>query len=170
MTTIDTTRIATNRYAPSGSDAINLYSTNGAGSLTLGQLVVSVCLCAASAYEGQSVVKMNAMTSDSVTLEEASAHLKKVADGTANWAEAKAFAVDTLGVDASALPGNIDSYDNRMKAVQAMKAKMDALTQQQQQDMIDLQTLVNRRDVAFSTSSSIVRTLGNSANGNAVNF
>ena len=170
MTTIDTTRIATNRYAPAGGEAINLYSTHGVGSLTLGQLVVSVCIGAAAAYEGQSVLKMNTMTADSVTLEAASAHLKRVADGTANWAEAKAFATDTLGVDASALPSTLNSYDNRMKAVQAMKAKMDALTQQQQQDMIDLQTLVNRRDVAFSTSSNILRALGNSANANAVNF
>ena len=51
-----------------------------------------------------------------------------------------------------------------------MKAKVDALAQSQQQDMIDLQTLVNRRDVAFSTSSNIVRAFGTSARDNAANF
>ena len=44
------------------------------------------------------------------------------------------------------------------------------MTQVQQEEMIDLQTLVNRRDVAFSASSNIVRTLGTSMNGNAGNF
>ncbi len=51
-----------------------------------------------------------------------------------------------------------------MAAVKAMKLKMDALTQKQQEDMIDVQTLVNRRDVAYSASSNMVRALGNSMN------
>ena len=36
--------------------------------------------------------------------------------------------------------------------------------------MIDLQTMVNRRDVAYSTSSNVVRALGTSQSGNAQNF
>ena len=36
--------------------------------------------------------------------------------------------------------------------------------------MIDLQTLVNRRDVAFSASSNIVRALGTSQSNGAANF
>ncbi len=57
-----------------------------------------------------------------------------------------------------------------MQAASAMKNKMETLVQQQQQDMIDLQTLVNRRDVAYSTSSNIVRTLGTSMSADATNF
>ena len=116
--------IALNRYAPQGADAISLYSNGSAEGLTLAQLAISVCLQAASAYEGQSVVKMNILTRGAVKL-----------DGAAQWME-----------------------------------KIDALTQQQQRDMIDMQTLVNRRDVAYSTSSNVVRTLGASQEADAANF
>ena len=57
-----------------------------------------------------------------------------------------------------------------MAAIAALKTKANALTQKQQTDMIDMQTLVNRRDVAFSASSNIVRALGTSQSGNAANF
>ena len=41
---IEATQIATMRYAPEGSSAINLYSNGAADGLTLGQLVISVCM------------------------------------------------------------------------------------------------------------------------------
>ena len=165
-------QIATNRYAPSGCDAINLYSTGveGGSGLTLGQLAIAVCLTAAAAYEGQSVVKMNTMTAGSVKLDAAAGWLAKVADGTADWAQAKAFATGELGIAESELPDAIDTYAKRMAAATAFKNKMDVLVQQQQRDVVDLQTMVNRRDVAYSTSSNIVNALGTSQDGNAANF
>ena len=169
---ISTVEIATNRYAPSGSEAINLYATGleGGSNLTLGQLVIAVSIRSAAAYEAQSVVKMNAMSSDSLVLDDAAGWMARVADGTADWAQAKAFCTGKLGIDASTLPDNLKSYDKRMTVVTAMKAKIDAMVQQQQQDMIDLQTLVNRRDVAYSASSNIVRALGASMDNDANNF
>lgn len=163
-------QIATNRYAPSGADAISLYANGDASGLTLGQLVISVCLRSAAACEAQSVVKMNTMTSGSVKLETASQWMEKIAAGTADWSAAKSFLTGTLGIDAATLPDGIDSYDKRMAAVTALKEKVDALAQQQQRDMIDLQTLVNRRDVAYSTSSNVVRSLGTSMEADAANF
>ena len=155
---ISTVEIATNRYAPSGSEAINLYSTGleGGSNLTLGQLVIAVSIRSAAAYEAQSVVKMNEMSSDSLVLDDAADWMTKVADGTADWAQAKAFCTGKLGIDANTLPDNLNSYDKRMTVVTAMKAKIDAMVQQQQQDMIDLQTLVNRRDVAYSESLKVM--------------
>ena len=169
---ISTVEIATNRYAPSGSAAINLYSTGleGGSNLTLGQLVIAVSIRSAAAYEAQSVVKMNEMSSDSLVLDDAADWMTKVADGTADWAQAKAFCTGKLGIDANTLPDNLNSYDKRMTVVTAMKAKIDAMVQQQPQDMIDLQTLVNRRDVAYSASSNIVRALGTSLSNGAANF
>ncbi len=167
---ITTERISTNRYAPSGADSVNLYGTALASSLTLGQLVIAVSIRSAAAYEAQSVLKMNKMTSGSAILDEAAGWLQKVADGSANWTEAKAFCVDTLGISSDALPDNIDSYTNRMVAVKAMKAKIDALTQSQQEEMIDVQTLVNRRDVAYSASSNMIRALGTSMNTGATSL
>jgi hypothetical protein len=162
--------IAVNRYAPQGADAISLYSNGSAEGLTLAQLAISVCLQAASAYEGQSVVKMNILTRGAVKLDGAAQWMEKIANGSADWAQAKAYITSELGVSDAALPDAINTYDKRMAAVKAVKEKIDALTQQQQRDMIDMQTLVNRRDVAYSTSSNVVRTLGASQEADAANF
>ena len=162
--------IAVNRYAPQGADAISLYSNGSAEGLTLAQLAISVCLQAASAYEGQSVVKMNILTRGSVKLDGAAQWMEKIANGSADWTQAKAYITSELGISDATLPDAINTYDKRMAAVKAVKEKIDALTQQQQRDMIDMQTLVNRRDVAYSTSSNVVRTLGASQEADAANF
>ena len=47
---------------------------------------------------------------------------------------------------------------------------MSSMSQNQQQDMIDLQTMVNRRDVAYSTSASVVRADGQSTMQEAQNY
>lgn len=182
--------IAENRYAPVGAQSINLYATEleGGSSLTLAQLVMAVCFRSAAAYESQSVLKMNVMTAGSAKLDEASTWLKQIVAGVfeePNDAQsALAFLTETLGISESELPVykwsvtpgvvnkelDVSSYDKRMQAANALKEKMEALTRSQQQDMIDLQTLVNRRDVAYTTSSNIVRTVGNSMSGDATNF
>ena len=162
--------IAVNRYAPQGADAISLYSNGSAEGLTLAQLAISVCLQAASAYEGQSVVKMNILTRGAVKLDGAAQWMEKIANGSADWTQAKAYITSELGISDAALPDAINTYDKRMAAVKAVKEKIDALTQQQQRDMIDMQTLVNRRDVAYATSSNVVRTLGASQEADAANF
>ena len=168
---IEATRVATNVNAPEESSAINLYSTGleGGSGLTIGQLVIAVSLRAAAAYESQSVLKMNRMTRDSEILEAAAGYMQDVAEGSGNWNKIKAFCQESLGIT-SDLPDNIDTYEKRMDAIKAMKAKVDALAQSQQTDMIDLQTLVIRRDVAYSTSSNILRAIGTSMNGNAGNL
>ena len=168
---IEAVEIATNRNAPNGAQSINLYSTGLAGgeNLTIGQLAIAVSMHSAAVYEAQSVLKMNRMTADSDKLSQAAIYMQDIADGSAYWPDAKAFLQNTLGVSET-LPDDIDSYNNRMTAIAALKAKVDAMTQSQQEDMIDMQTLVNRRDVAFSASSNIVRTLGTSMSGNAGNF
>ena len=164
-------QIATNRYAPAGSEAINLYSNGleGGDHLTIGQLAIAVSMRAAAEYEAQSVIKMNRMTSGSEKLSLCGQYMQEVSDGTANWPVVKAYLTNVIGIK-EGLPDTIDTYAKRMTAVAQIKAKVDAMTQVQQEEMIDLQTLVNRRDVAFSASSNIVRTLGTSMNGNAGNF
>ena len=167
---IEPIQIAVNRYAPEGSEKILMYDTGASGALTLGQLVQAVCIRSAAAYEAQSVNKMNKMTAGSVKLDDAAAWLPKLVDGSADWAAAKAFLTGTMGIAESELPPDLSSYDRRMQASNALKSRMDQLTQSQQEEMIDLQTMVNRRDVAFSTSSNVVRTLGTSSMDNAQNF
>jgi len=167
---IEEVQIATNRYAPEGSNAINLYNRDGAEGLTLAQTIASVCLRSAAASEAQSVLKMNRMTAGSQTLSEAASWLEQIAEGTADWSSAKSFLVGTMGIEESVLPDAIDTYDKRMQAANALKNKMEALTQSQQEAMIDLQTLVNRRDVAYATSSNVIRAIGLSESSDAANF
>lgn len=170
MSSIATVEIGVNRYAPAGSGAINMYVMPDSGMMTIGQLVQAACMFSAAAHEAQSVLKMNKMTNGSVILEQAADWLGKIADGTADWGQAKTFLVDTMGIESTVLPDDISSYDRRMQAANALKNKMDVLTKSQQEEMVDLQTIVNRRDVAHSTASNVVRTLANSTSSNAVNF
>ena len=163
MSAIDTIQIGVNRYAPSGSGDINLYATSASTPLTLGQIIQAVCIHSAAALENQSVLKMNAMNTGTVLLDEAAGWLEKIADGSANWGAAKQFLVGTMHIDANVLPADLTSYDRRMQAAAA-------LNQTQQQDMVDLQSIVNRRDVAHSTAANVVRALANSASANAANF
>lgn len=163
---IEANMIAVNRYAPEGSKAINLYSTSTADNLTLGQLVSAVCIRTAGALEEQSVNKMNLMSVGTEKLEKASAYMQAIAEETmSDWAAAKAYLTDTVGV--TGLPDDLSTYEKRMQAVNAIKEKLEAMTQQAQEDMIDLQTLINRRDMTFNTSSNIVKAMGNSKTNSA---
>lgn len=168
---IEIEQIATNRYAPAGANAINLYSTEleGGKHLTLGQLTIAVSMRAAAEYEAQGVIKMNRMAGGSEKLEKVSAFMSEIADGGGDWATIKAYCKNNLDIT-DELPDAIDTYAKRMSAITALKTKANALTQQQQTEMIDLQTLVNRRDVAYSASSNIVRALGSSQADGAANF
>ena len=125
----------------------------------------------AAVCEAESVIKMNKMSSGSLKLDKASEYIGHLADDSmVEWGAARAYLIDELGIDAEDLPEAVDSYTKRMEAINAIKAKVDELTQVQQTTMIDLQTLVNRRDVAYSTSSNIVRTIGTSMSKDSANF
>lgn len=158
---IEASQIATNRYAPQGSEAINLYSTGAADNLTLGQLVSAVCIRTAGALEEQSVNKMNLMNANTEKLDQASTYLQQIAESTlTDWTSAKDYLESALGV--TGLPDDLSTYNRRMQAINAIKEKLEGMTQQAQEDMIDLQTLINRRDLSYNTSSNIVKTMGNS--------
>ena len=158
---IESTQIATNRNAPAGSQAINLYSTETASGLTLAQLVAAVCIRTAGALEEQSVNKMNMMSIGTEMLEKAAACMQQIAEETiSDWPSAKAYLADTVGV--SGLPDDLATYEKRMQAANAIKDRLEILTQQAQEDMIDMQTLINQRDMTFNTSSNIVKAIGNS--------
>ena len=164
--------ISVNRYAPRGSEAVNLYSNGleGGDHLTIGQLVIAVAMRAAAAYEAQSITKMNVMAADTAVLSRAADYMEEIVNETDNWPTIRQFLVDELGVKEDDLPGDIDTYKKRMEAIDAMKMKVDALTQNQQTDMVDMQSLVNRRDTAYSASSNMVRALGKSMYTDANNF
>ena len=167
---IETETIGTMRYATDSASAVNLYSTGTASGLTLGQLVMAVCLNTAASYEKQSVNKMNTISKNADLLEKGADWIAKVVEDSASWSRLKRFLVSELGVDENALPAKIRAYDDKLKVISLMSERMNVVMQTQQQDMVALQSYVSRRDTAFSSSANIVRALGRSMNGCANNF
>lgn len=169
---IEAVAIATNRNAPEGATAINLYNTDLAQGLTLGQLMASVCLRVGANLESQSIAKANIMNKNANLIAQITEFFDAIAGDLYEsyrvaWGTAKKQ-LEQWGVDG--LPDDIDSYDNRMLALQRMKERLDALTQVAQEDMIDFQTLVNRRDVAFTTSTNLVKSIQASTGNTASQF
>ncbi len=162
---IESVQIATNRYAPDSAQAINMYKLDGGDSLTLGQLMAAVCIKAGASMEAQTVRRMNTMNGNTDLIETASGYLSQLANGNvSNWPEISSFMTGTLGITAAELPANVTTYADRMKAVNAMKVKLEALTRQAQEDMIEVQSLINKRDVAFTTGTNLVKEIGASSN------
>ena len=161
---IEPVQIATNRYAPDGAQAINMYSMDGE-QLSLGQLMAAVFIKAGANMEAQTVTKVNSMNGNTEKIETAAAYLKQLAEGNiSEWDTIKSFLINTLEISSSALPSNVNSYNDRFKAINAMKVKLEMLTRKAQEDMIDVQSLINKRDVAFTTGTSVIKELGSSAN------
>ena len=167
---IEAVQIATNRYAPNGAQAINMYSMDGGDDLTLGQLIAAVCIKAGANMEAQSITRMNAMNGNTEIINTASGYVSELANGnSSNWPTIRNYMINTMGISASdipsaTMPDNGLSYNDRMKAINAMKIKLEALTRQAQEDMIELQSLINKRDVAYTTSTNLMRELGTSNN------
>ena len=161
---IEPVQIATNRYAPDGAQGIYMYAMDGE-QLTLGQLVAAVCIKTGTCVEMRSILKVNTMNSHTEIINTASEYLQQLAeDRVSDWATIKSYLINTLGVSSSDLPNDVSTYTKRFQAINAMKVKMEALTRQAQEDMIDLQSMINKRDVAYSTGTSVVSELGSSSN------
>ena len=161
---IDPVQIATNRYAPDGAQGIYMYAMDGE-QLTLGQLVAAVCIKTGICMETRSILKVNTMNSNTEIINTASEYLQQLAENrVSDWATIKSYLINTLEVPSSGLPDNVSTYTKRFQAINAMKTKMEALTRQAQEDMIDLQSMINKRDVAYSTGTSVVKELGSSSN------
>ncbi len=160
---IEAVTLHTNPNAPEGANAVNLYNTSLAKGLTLGQLLSAVCLRAGAVLERQGVSKMNTLTNNDVAIEDLSTTMQAIADNAvSDWATLKKTLAEKY--DLTTLPANLDTYTNRLLAMAAIKQKLEALSQVAQEDMIDLQTTINRRDVAYTTSTNLIRALGQTSN------
>lgn len=149
--------IGENRYAPDGAKAINLYDCDGGKDLTFEQLASMVCMQAAAHYEARSISKINQMLKGNAYLEQSSAYLRQLGSGQVeDWPAMKAYLVVDLGIPAADLPEKVETFNDRMKTAKLLKTKMEALSRQAQEDLIDVQTLLSRRDVTFSTGSNLV--------------
>ncbi len=176
MSEIYVEQIGTSRYAPVD---VNAYQYNGLGGLSFGQLIMAVCCRRAAAIESQSVVKMNELTATTSWLEAVSSVAQQVftassLDERADIAASgytcrkaareptlKDFLANECGVDAAYL--SVGSADARTALFSQVKGLMENASSQSQQQTIDLQSLVSRRDVAYNTSAATVKALMQSA-------
>lgn len=153
---------------------VKLYSYAGNEGLTLGQLANALCVRIGVALEDQSVNKMNVITLNARRLKAAAKVLEELVGGTANYStvlKLEGYEGMTYGDfltnvmqltkgENCQLPDKLDTYDERMQVFTALKEKVTADATASQQDMVDLQTYVSRRDVAYSTASNIIRKTG----------
>ena len=166
---IASVQISINRYAPPGAAAVNMYAVDGGEQLTLAQLMAAVCIRAGANMEAQSVNKMNRMNNNVEHLKTAAEYLGQLAtNSVSDWATVRNFLRGTLGMTSAEAPDTLDtSYNGRFKVINALKNHLEALTRQAQEDMIDVQSLISRRDVCMTTGSSLVKSTGGSQNNTA---
>ena len=189
MATIEVQQIATNRYAPAGADAVRLYGVNGADGLTLAQLVAAVCIRRSAHLEARAVGRMNRMTKNNAWLEALGNVCKQVADGAELHTEANIpaayepkhlshgrdlyhFLMDecrSLGFRVTDF-GYTPTYQQRMDIIGKLKTGMDKANTTSQEDAIELQSMINWRDVTYNASSGIISRYGNSGMNMAGNI
>jgi len=187
-TAIQVEHIGTNRYAPEGANDINLYAFGDTYGLTLGQLVMAVCIRQASVIEEQSVLKMNQLNASATFLDalaQAAEYVmthssldstfdlsktgyvpKYVSTRTTYWE----FIVYECGVNADNVPHSVTKMDDKTRVFGYLDDFMDEAASDNEDQSIDLQSYLSRRDTAYNTSSSVVKKLGKTMDSVAKNF
>ena len=182
---IESVSIATN---PNG-EAVNLYSYGGCTGLTLGQLVSAVCCHAGDALDAQTVALINRMTRGTARLNGLAQIIDGVAKGTVDYDTTGDYGgagnmtvrefLLSLGLSIATkddgsmdgiLPPAVDTPKRRILFETAVKSKVDTMTTQSQESVIDLRTCLSRRDVAYRTATSSVQSLGVALQMGATNF
>ncbi len=187
MQTIEIQQIGTNRYAPAGADAVRLYAVDGAEGLTLAQLVAAVCIHRGAHLEARAVSRMNRMTQNNVYLQAMSGVCSQLAGGASlgdvaavpdSYEMRKAargctvleFLETECGLTVSQDAKSNWTYANRLAVIAQLKTSMDNANTTSQEDAIELQSMVNWRDVTFNASSGVVARYGNSGMNMAGNI
>ena len=188
MSSITQTEIGINAYAPAGANVVNLYGVNGADALTLPQLVAAVCIRRAAALEARSVAMMNEMTQNNGYMQVMANIVEQIVSGDATLSTRanlpdgyrprkasanctiKQFLTMECGISESALPSEIDTYDRRIQAFTVLRQRMDSANTMSQQDAIDLQSLINWRDVTYNMSSGVISAYATAAGNMAANL
>ena len=192
-TLIESVSIGTNRYG--GPEAsVNLYGYGAAKDLTLGQLVNAICCRAGFALETESVALANLVTTRTRRLKAAAKVMEALVSGAEKGYDtelelegygtvtARSFLADVMGytfkakdddteaTSGGSLPYAVDAENDRLAVYTVMKKDIDAMTTESQTRMIDLQSCMSRRDVAFATATNTVQTLGGVLQNVAANY
>ena len=137
--------------------------------LSIGQLVMALCLQRAAALESQVIDKMSSIENTSTLLELMTEIENAVLAGTVNMSSKKVtyngksytyyqFLTETMGMDADVVPtGNVNADSTDF--LTALEAKMDEKNTFSQQAMIELQSLTNKRDQAYDMVSNVLKSV-----------
>lgn len=180
MSAIETVELRTLPYQPEGTSASRMYSFRGEEGLSLGRLLMGVCLERATMLERMSVGTMNRLARNNSQLEATANAMELLASvdveravmvsnlvvtlpedypAKGTWGLGQPTIVEfmevELGIESSSIPGGLMwRYEQRTTAYGLIKAKADALNSVSQETMIDLQTLITERNTAYNLATN----------------
>ena len=140
--------------------------------LSIGQLVMAICLQRATALEASIIELMETMNQTSVQLELMTQIETDILDGGANMAnintshvtyegrdyDFRAFLVNVVRMDAASVPSDFVSATDT-DFITALESKMDEMNSFSQQKMIELQSETNKRDQSYDLITNILKSL-----------
>ena len=181
-------RIGTNPYAPAGANDVCLYDFGDVTGLTLPQLMMAVCIRRAAVIEEQSVLKMNEVNASAAWLQvlamvgeailSRSSLTGRLDLSKTDYVPTKVpeqttyrdFLALEVGLGYDAVPSRLTTSDQRTDLYRQLTDKMSAASTTNQEQVIDLQSLVSRRDSTFNASAATVKRFGTTMNSVASNF
>ena len=140
--------------------------------LSIGQLVMAICLQRAASLEAGIITLMEEMNSTSVKLELMTQIEADILDGGANMAnintshvtyegrdyDFRAFLVNVVRMDAASVPSDFVSATDT-DFITALESKMDEMNSFSQQKMIELQSQTAKRDQSYDMISNVLKSL-----------
>ncbi len=140
--------------------------------LSIGQLVMAICLQRATELEASIIALMEEMNATSAQLEAMTQIEEDILDGGANMNKASTssvtydgttytfrdFLVNVMGMDSSEVPtGFVDASSTDF--ITALESKMDEKNSFSQQKMIELQSTTSKRDQSYDMISNVLKSL-----------
>ena len=146
--------------------------------LSIGQLVMAICLNRASKLETDSIALMEEMSATSAQLAALTEIENDILDGGANMNNINTshvtydgqdytfydFLVNVMKFSASDVPTGFADGSNT-DLITLIESKMDEKNSFSQQKMIELQSLTNKRDQSYDMISNILKSLNTTMTG-----
>jgi hypothetical protein len=171
------------RVGGTGNLTANYYTVAGVNNpdntprpLSIGQLVMALCLSRATDLEAEIIVVVEDLNMTSEDLERLTEIEKKIVDTTSGSID---LSTETLS-DGQTYKAFLESKDITVSSDTAnssseqlitdIEAKMDSLNSFSQQTMIDLQALTSKRDQSYDMISNILKSLYTTLSSNANNI
>ena len=146
--------------------------------LSIGQLVMAICLNRASKLEADIIALMEEMSATSAQLAALTDIENDILDGGANMNNINTshvtydgqdytfydFLVNVMGFSSSDVPTGFADASNT-DLITEIESKMDEKNSFSQQKMIELQSLTNKRDQSYDMISNILKSLNTTMTG-----